>query len=81
MSLAITTASSRSSEARVDIVINGVANRSYGVTKPLGQFSSSTEFKPGLSLAKGDMINFRTAKTNPEVSSAVVACILELDIN
>ena len=81
MSLAITTASSRPSEARVDIVINGVANRSYGITKPLGQFSSSTEFQPGLSLAKGDMINFRTATTNPEVSSAVVAAILELDIN
>ena len=62
MSLAITTASSRPSEARVDIVINGVANRSYGVTKPLGQFSSSTEFRPPLALAKGDMINFRTAQ-------------------
>ena len=81
MSLAITTASSRPSETRVEIVINGVVNHLYGVTKPLGQFSSSTEFKPGLSLAKGDMINFRTATTNPEVSSAVVACILELDIN
>ena len=81
MSLAVTTSSSRPSEARVEIVINGVANRSYGVTKPLGQFSSSTEFQPGLSLAKGDMINFRSASTNSEVTSAVVACILEININ
>ena len=48
MSLAITTASSRPSEVRVDIVINGVANRSYGITKPLGQFSSFTEFRTPL---------------------------------
>ena len=81
MSLAITTPSSRPSETRVEIVINGVVNHSYGVTKPLGQFSSSTEFQTPLSLAKGDMITFRTASTNTEVSSAVVAAILELDIN
>ena len=81
MSLAITTASSRPSEARVEIVINGVLNHLYGVTKPLGQFSSSTEFQTPLALAHGDMINFRTATTNSEVSSAVVAAILELDIN
>ena len=81
MSLAITTSSSRPSEALVEIVINGVVNHSYGVTKPLGQFSSSTEFRPPLALAKGDMITFRTATTNTEVSSAVVAASLELDIN
>ena len=81
MSLAITTASSRPSEARVEIVINGVLNHLYGVTKPMGQFSSFTEFQTPLALAPGDMLNFRTATTNPEVSSAVVACILKLDIN
>ena len=56
-------------------------NHLYGVTKPLGQFSSSTEFQSPLALAHGDMLNFRTATTNPEVSSAVVACILEIDTN
>ena len=81
MSLAITTSSSRRSEARVEIVINGVVNHLYGVTKPLGQFSSSTEFQTPLALAPGDMLNFRTAATNPEFSSAVVACILEIDTN
>ena len=81
MSLAITTASSRPSEARVEIVINGVLNHLYGVTKPMGQFSSFTEFRTPLELAAGDMINFRTATTNPEVSSAVVAAILDLYTN
>ena len=81
MSLAITTTSSRPSEARVEIVINGVLNRLYGVTKPMGQFSSFTEFQTPLELAAGDMINFRTATTNPEVSSAVVAAILDLYTN
>ena len=81
MSLAITTSSSRPSEARVEIVINGVLNRLYVVTKPMGQFSSFTEFQTPLALAHGDMLNFRTATTNPEVSSAVVACILEIDTN
>ena len=81
MSLAITTASSRPSEARVEIVINGVLNHLYGVTKPVGQFSSFTEFQTPLALAPGDMLNFRTATTNSEVSSAVLACILEIDAN
>ena len=81
VSLAIATTSPRPAEGRVEIVINGAVNHSYGVTRPLGQFSSSTEFNPGLSLAKGDMITFRTATTNSEITSAVVACILELDIN
>ena len=81
MSLAITTSSSRPSEVRVEIVINGVLNHLYGVTKPFGQFSSFTEFQTPLALAHGDMLNFRTATTNSEVSSAVVACILEIDAN
>ena len=81
MSLAITTASSRPSEVRVEIVINGVLNHLYGITKPMGQFSSFTEFQTPLALAPGDMLNFRTATTNSEVSSAVVACILEIDTN
>ena len=79
MSLAITTASSRPSEARVEIVINGVLHPLYGVTK--GQFSSFTEFRTPLELDRGDMLNFRTATTNPEFSSAVVACILQIDAN
>ena len=81
MSLAITTSSSRPSEVRVEIVINGVLNHLYGVTKPFGQFSSFTEFQTPLALANGDMLNFRTATTNSEVSSAVVACKLEIDTN
>ena len=81
MSLAITTSSSRPSEVRVEIVINGVLNHLYGVTKPFGQFSSFTEFQTPLELAHGDMLNFRTATTKSEVSSAVVACILEIDAN
>ena len=81
MSLAITTASSRPSEARVEIVINGILNPLYGITKPLGEFSSFTEFQTPLELAAGDMINFRTATTNPEVSSAIVAAILDLYTN
>ena len=81
MSLAITTSSSRPPEARVEIVINGVLNHLYGVTKPVGQFSSFTEFQTPLALAHGDMLNFRTATTNSEVSSAVIACILEIDTN
>ena len=80
MSLAITSSSSRPSEARVNIVVNGVENRSYGIAKPQGQYSSFTEFQPPLALARGDMLNFRTASTNTEVSSAVVAAILELDL-
>ena len=55
MSLAITTASRRPSEVRVEIVINGVLNHLYGITKPMGQFSSFTEFQTPLTLAPGDI--------------------------
>ena len=82
MSLAVTTtANNRPSEVRVDIIINGMADRSYSITKPPGKFSSFIEFETPLSMVAGDMINFRTATTNPEVSSAVVAAILELYTN
>ena len=81
MSLAITTSSSRPSEARVNIVVNGVENRSYGIIKPLGHYCGVTKFQTPLALDEGDMINFRSASTNSDVTSAVVACILELNIN
>ena len=81
MSLAITSSSSRPSEARVEIAINGVLNHLYGITKPLGQFSSFTEFDHPIPLSQGDMLNFRTATTNPEISSAVIACIMKIVTN
>ena len=45
MSLAITTSSSRPSEVRVEIVINGVLNHLYGVTKPLDNSLVLQSFK------------------------------------
>ena len=80
MSLAITTSSGRPSEARVNIVINGVENTTYGVTKPNGHFTGSVEFRPPLTLSRGDMLNFRSASTNPEITSSVVAIIVELNL-
>ena len=80
MSLAITTSSSHPTEARVNVVVNGMENRSYGITKHRGQWAGFIEFPTPLELSQGDMLNFRTATTNAEVSSAVVSAILELDL-
>ena len=67
-------------EARVNVVVNGMENRSYGITKHRGQWAGFIEFPTPLELSQGDMLSFRTATTNAEVSSAVVSAILELDL-
>ena len=63
----------------VRIVVNGVENVSYGVTKSSGQFSGTATFGTPLELAQGDRINFRSATTNASVTSAVVTTLIELD--
>ena len=78
MGLAATTSGSAPAAASVNIVVSGVANMSYGVTKPSGQYSSTSTFRTPLELARGDIINFRSASVNTEVTTAVVSLLIEL---
>ena len=80
MGLATTTSGGAPTAASVNIVVNGMENMSYGVTKPSGQYSGTSTFRTPLELAQGDKINFRSASSNPEVTTAVVFLLIELDL-
>ena len=80
MGLSTTTSGSAPAAASFNIVVGGVANMSYGVTKPSGQYSSTSTFRTPLGLARGDIINFRSASSNPEIAGAVVSLLIELDL-
>ena len=69
-------------QSEVALVINGVeVDRSaYKVTKPDGQYSSTTTFSTPLDVHEGDRINFRSVSTNPSVSTATVSLLIELDM-
>ena len=75
MGLSTTTSGSAPAAASVNIVVSGVANMSYGVT-----YSSTSTFRTPLELARGDIINFRSASSNPEIAGAQVALLIELDL-
>ena len=64
----------------VYIVVNGTANAAYGLVKDEGRYSSTTTFGTPLELDQGDRVNFRSALTNPDVTSAVVSLLIELDM-
>ena len=80
MGLAATTSGSAPAAASVNVVVNGVENASYGVTKPSGQYSGTSTFGTPLELAQGDRVNFRSASTNTRVTTAVVSLLIELDL-
>ncbi len=80
MGLAATANAGAPGAASVNVVVNGVENASYGVTKPSGQYSGTSTFGTPLELAQGDRVNFRSASTNTGVTTAVVSLLIELDL-
>lgn len=80
MGLAASTPSGPPGSATVRIVINGLENVVYSVSKPSGQYSGTTTFGIPLELAQGDIINFRSLSNNGSVSSACGCVLIELDL-
>ena len=68
------------STALVNISVNGVENPLYGTIKPPGQTCGISIFSTPLALQQGDKINFRSASSTPEITSAVVSLLIELDL-
>jgi len=60
-------------EATVNVVVNGREKEGYSVTIPR-RFSTPLELFPN------DRINFRSASGNPNVTSAVVSLLIQLDM-
>ena len=74
------TANAADGTAVVKIVVNREVNTAYGVSKPNGQLYGTRVFTTPLELMRGDRINFRTVTGNSDVSSAVVALLIELNM-
>ena len=80
MGLSITAPHNLISAALVNISVNGMENPLYGTIKPPGQACGISIFSTPLALQQGDKINFRSASSTPEIASAVVSLLIELDL-
>jgi len=67
-------------EATVNVVVNGREKEGYSVTIPHGRYSAPHRFSTPLELFPDDRINFRSASGNPNVTSAVVSLLIQLDM-
>ena len=80
MGLSTTAPHNLISAALVNISGNGMENPLYGTIKPPGQACGISIFSTPLALQQGDKINFRSASSTPEIASAVVSLLIELDL-
>jgi len=67
-------------EATVNVVVNGREKDGYSVTLPRNRHSAARRFSTPLELFRNDRINFRSASGNPNVTSAVVSLLIQLDM-
>ena len=67
-------------EATVNVVVNGREKEGYSVTIPRNRHSAARRFSTTLQLFSNDRINFRSASGNPNVTSAVVSLLIQLDM-
>lgn len=73
-------AGTQSGAITVNVVVNGLENASYSVTKPVGEYSATVVFDAPLELAQGDRVNFRSASSDANATSAIVCVLIELDM-
>jgi hypothetical protein len=59
---------------RVSVVLNGVLQNAYSVTKPNGQFSGTASFGTPLAVTVGDVISFQSRTTL--TTQSTIVCIL-----
>jgi hypothetical protein len=59
---------------RVSVVLNGVLQNAYSVTKPNGQFSGTASFGSPLAVSAGDVISFQSRTTL--TTQSTIVCIL-----
>jgi len=67
-------------EATVNVVVNGREKADNSVTIPRNCYCAARRFSSPLELFHGDRINFRSASGNPNVTSALVSLLIQLDI-
>lgn len=64
----------------VRVIINGVENTKYTISKPTQKFSHVTPCKKPINLNVGDIINFKSHSTNGSVTHALVSLLIEIDM-
>ena len=67
-------------EATVNVVVNGTEKEGYSVTISHNRHSAARRFSTPLELFPDDRINVRSASGNPDVTSAVVSLLIQLDM-
>jgi len=65
---------------RLQLIVNGREKEGYSVTIPRNRHSAARRFSTPLELVPDDRINFRSASGNPNVISAVVSLLIQLDM-
>ena len=79
MGLSASTNARAPSTIRVNLVVNGVEDKRYKALKPPDRHAGTSTFGTPLSVDEGDVLNFRSASSNPFVVSAIVSLLIELD--
>ena len=64
----------------VAIVVNGVVDNNFAVTKPIFEYSGNITFTPTRELSQGDVINFRSLTSDSIAAFSIVCAIIELDM-
>ena len=64
----------------VAIVVNGVVDNNFAVTKPIFEYSGNNTFTPTRELSQGDVINFRSLTSDSIAAFSIVCALIELDM-
>ena len=64
----------------MDIVVNGVVDNAFGVTKPIFEYSGNITFITPRELSQGDVINFRSFNSDALAAHSVACALIELDM-
>ena len=76
----VTSSGATDNQTTVAIVVNGVADNSFAVTKLLFEYSGNNTFTTPKELSQGDVINFRSLTSDPIAQFSIVCAIIELDM-
>ena len=67
-------------EMKVNMIVNGIENTVYSITKPASHWSNTICFSTPFVLNAGDRINFASHVSYEDVTSATVSALIELDL-
>ena len=76
----VTSSGATDNQSIVAIVVNGVVDNTFGVTKPTFEYSGNITFTTPRELSQGDVINFRSLTSDSIAAFSIVCALIELDM-